>query len=153
MTYTELESKIGKQIESEWHQHKKGNGWVHKNATVDETVFISGIVFSGKVSGNAWVSGDAWVSGNAQVSENAQVSGNARVSGNAWVSWEASLLVTTGLGYTVTAHADAKLKVRWNVGCFSGTAKEFAAKAKAGKIPAPAIRALLALAKATIKKP
>ena len=65
MTYTELESKIGKQIESEWHQHKKGNGWVHKNATVDETVFISGIVFSGKVYGNAWVYGNARVYGNA----------------------------------------------------------------------------------------
>ena len=63
MTYSKLEEKIGSQIKEEWHQHKKGEGWVHKNATVDESCFISGIIFSGRVSDNARVYGDARVFG------------------------------------------------------------------------------------------
>ena len=68
MTYQELEDKTGRQIESEWHQHKNGGGWVKNGCRVEESAFIgeNAIVFScHAISGNAWVSGNARVSGGA----------------------------------------------------------------------------------------
>ena len=94
MTFQELESKIGKQVESEWHQ-AKGGGWIQNSAKVDNEELIrdNSIVFgNAQVSGHAWVSGHAqvsggaWVSGGARVFGDAQLSGVAWVSGNAWVS-------------------------------------------------------------------
>jgi len=86
MNFKELQDKIGTQIESDWHQHKNGNGWVHKNAVLEESCFVSenAIMFSGKVSGNARVYGNAQVFGDAWVSGNARVYGNAQVFGDAW---------------------------------------------------------------------
>jgi carbonic anhydrase/acetyltransferase-like protein (isoleucine patch superfamily) len=85
MNYKELEQKLGKQTESDWHQ-ASGGGWVHKDA---EVINESNIRDDAIVMGNAIVSGDAIVSGNAKVYRDAQVSGNAIVSGNATVSGDA----------------------------------------------------------------
>ena len=57
-------------VESEWHQHPNGNGWVQNTASVSDTCKIEGIVY-----GNAWVSGDAQVSGNAWVYSPMQIQG------------------------------------------------------------------------------
>ena len=65
MTFEEVKKVVPYAIESEWHQHQNGGGWVQDTA---------------------YVSGNARVYGNACVYGNAQVSGNARVSGNAWVT-------------------------------------------------------------------
>ena len=49
-------------IESEWHQHPNGNGWVENTALVDKNAFIgeSALVFgNAKVYGNAQVYEDA----------------------------------------------------------------------------------------------
>ena len=74
MTFKELQEKIGPQVESEWHQHTNGGGWVHKSATVSDSAYIGD---------NAVVlSGNAWIYGNAQISGNARISGNAQISGD-----------------------------------------------------------------------
>jgi hypothetical protein len=70
MTFTELTKKIGNQIESNWHQHKNGGGWVENKSDVADSVYVGP---------------DAFVSGDARVSGNAQVYGDARVYGDAWV--------------------------------------------------------------------
>ena len=57
--------KIGEQVEADWTQHKNGGGWIHKNAKVEASCYIEGIIFSGTVSGDAQVYGDAQVSGDA----------------------------------------------------------------------------------------
>ena len=44
-------------VESDWHQHENGGGWIYKNAKVDSSARVSG---DARVSGNAYVSGDAW---------------------------------------------------------------------------------------------
>jgi hypothetical protein len=33
-------SRIPRAIESEWHQHSKGGGWVQNTAKVAETVYV-----------------------------------------------------------------------------------------------------------------
>ena len=67
MTYTELQSKIGTQIETDWHQ-ASGGGWIHKSAKVeDEKLIKDNAIVWGMVSGNAQVSGDALVTGDARV--------------------------------------------------------------------------------------
>ena len=128
--------EIGGWVEKENNLQVSGDAWVYGDA---------------RVSGDAWVYGDARVSGDAWVSGNARVYGNARVSGNALVSGNAAINILAALGYYLTIHADAKIKMRFNVGCFSGTRKEFIAKAKEYKISPKAVKAALALADATIR--
>jgi carbonic anhydrase/acetyltransferase-like protein (isoleucine patch superfamily) len=97
MNYTELEQKLGKQTESDWHQ-ASGGGWIYKDAKVDnETNIRDNAIVMGKawvfdnarVSGNARVYGNAWVSGNARVFDDAWVTGNAKVFDDAWVTGNA----------------------------------------------------------------
>ena len=71
-------------VESDWHQHENGGGWIYKNAKVDSSARVSG---DARVSGNAYVSGDACVSGNAYVSGDA---------------WEVSPLYIQGTKHSVT---------------------------------------------------
>jgi hypothetical protein len=85
------------------------------------------------VYGNAQVSGNAWVYGNAQVSGNAWVYGNAQVSGDARVSGDADFLLVGPIGSrrsVLTITADAKIKVRFTTGCFSGARKQLVATIK-----------------------
>ena len=100
MKFSELQEKIGTQIESDWHQHKNGGGWIHKSAKVDASAFIGGsAIVWGQVSGDARVYGDARVSGDAWVYGDAQVYGNARVYGDAW---EKSPLFILGSRHSLT---------------------------------------------------
>ena len=82
MKFSELQEKIGTQIESDWHQHKNGGGWIHKSAKVDASAFIGG-------SAIVW----------GQVYGDAQVYGNARVYGDAW---EKSPLFILGSRHSLT---------------------------------------------------
>jgi hypothetical protein len=62
------------------------------------------------------------------VTENAHVSGSAIVSGDARISKTGDYLVVgpaKSSGRFTTAHIDAKIGVRVNCGCFSGTVREF----------------------------
>jgi len=108
---------VGGWLEADAALSQDGDAWVFGNA---------------QVSGDAQVFGNAQVSGNAQVFGNAQVSGNARVYGNAWVSGDARCLLTIGpIGSRcamLTIHADFKIGVRFNAGCFTGTRDEFLAQ-------------------------
>ena len=54
MNFQELEAKIGKQNKTDWRQHRKGGGWVHKDASVAASSFVAptAIVF-GYVCGRA----------------------------------------------------------------------------------------------------
>jgi hypothetical protein len=79
------------------------------------------------------VYGDAWVSGNAEVSGNARVFGNAEVYGNAQVSGGADFMLVGPIGSRrafLTVHADAKIKVRFTTGCFTGDKKTLIAAIK-----------------------
>ena len=91
MNYKELESKIGTQIEADWHQ-ASGGGWIHKTAKVgnEENVKENAIVW-GIVSGDA------------------QVYGDARVYGNAWVKPVLFLLDSRGHGATNCKHGWLKI--------------------------------------------
>ena len=101
MNFQELQTRLCRNlIESEWHQHPNGKGWVQNTARVDSSVYVFGsaqvfgnarVLGDARVYGNAQVSGDARVSGDAWVSGSAQVSGYARVSGDAWVSGSAQV--------------------------------------------------------------
>ena len=90
-----------------------------------ENVFDNARVFdNAQVFDNARVSGGAWVSGGALVSGGAWVSGDGRVS-----KTRDYIIVGPAIssGHITTAHRDAKLGVRVNCGCFSGTLAEFKA--------------------------
>jgi len=107
--------ELGGFIEKETNLAASGNAWVSGDALV---------------YGNAQVSGDAQVYGNARVSSNARVSDNALVSGDARVSAEGSWMLVGPIGSRcafLSVHADAKLKVRYTTGCFSGSRKQFMA--------------------------
>ena len=68
MNYTELEQKLGKQIQSDWHQ-ASGGGWIHKNAKVEnEDNIRDNVIVKGKakVYDDAWFWVDARVSGNKE---------------------------------------------------------------------------------------
>ena len=85
------------------------------------------------VYGNAWVSCNAWVSGDARVYGNARVYGDARVYGYARVYGAASFLLIGPIGSRrafLSIYADAKIKVRYTTGCFSGSRAEFIAAVK-----------------------
>lgn len=69
-----------------------------------------------------------------QILDNARVSGDARVYGSAQVSGDAVIEKTAdhlvigpakSSGRFTTAHRDAKIGVRVNCGCFSGTVRQF----------------------------
>ena len=66
MTFEELQKIIHWAIESEWHQHQNGAGWVQNTATVAPTAYIGefAIVYS-----EAQVCGEARVCGEAKVVE------------------------------------------------------------------------------------
>ena len=97
MKYAELETKIGKQNQSDWKQ-SKGGGWIHKSAQVAaEANITENAIVWGIVSGNA------------------QVSGNAKVYGNSWVKPVLFLLDSRGHGATNCKHG-------WlQIGCESHT--------------------------------
>jgi len=100
-----------------------------KNVTGNAIVYGDAQVYgSAIVSGDAHVSGSARVYGSAIVSGDAHVSGSARVSGDARISKTSDHLVVgpaKSTGRFTTAHIDAKIGVRVNCGCFSGTVREF----------------------------
>jgi UDP-3-O-[3-hydroxymyristoyl] glucosamine N-acyltransferase len=73
MNYTELEQKLGKQTQSDWHQ-ASGGGWIHKDAKVEN---------EDNIRDNAIVAGNANITCHAIISGNANVTGNAIISGNA----------------------------------------------------------------------
>ena len=120
-----------------------GNAWVCGNAQVYDAAQVCGnaqVYDAAQVCGNAQVFGDALVCGDAQVSGDAQVfgdalvcgdaqvSGNARVCGDARIDKTSDYLVigpAKSSGRFITAHRDAKIGVRVNCGCFSGTVREF----------------------------
>ena len=83
MTFKEVKKVVAYAIESEWHQHQNGGGWVQDTAYVSGDACVSG---NARVLGNAQVYDDAEVSGNACVYGDAQVSGDAEVYGDAWVT-------------------------------------------------------------------
>ena len=66
-------------VESDWSIWANGGGIVHKQAQIEKSVYVEGIVFSGTISGDAQISGDAWIYGDAQIYGNARISGNARI--------------------------------------------------------------------------
>ena len=119
-------------IESDWHQHPNGKGWVYKTAKVFDTAYIgpNAIVYgNARVYGNAIVSGNVIVSGNAIVSGSATVSGNARVYDNAKI--QGSMLIykskinstplhIIGSKYPITVDGNYV-----NIGCESHTVKEW----------------------------
>ena len=130
MNFQELQSRLGLElIESEWHRHSNGGGWVQNTASVDETAYVSEFACvsgSAHVSGSACVSGDACVSDNACVSGDAIVCGSARVSGtacvsggayvggDAWVSgdvWEFSPLFIQGSRHSVAICSRSELQI------------------------------------------
>ena len=63
MNFAELQEKIGAQNKKDWHQHKNGGGWVHKNAIVVAELFIGeqAIVFGGTFKGGTFKGG--WFEG------------------------------------------------------------------------------------------
>ena len=112
MNFQELQSRLGLElIESEWHRHSNGGGWVQNTASVDETAYVSEF---------ACVSGSAHVSGSARVGGYACVSGSARVEGSAWVSgdsrvidnvWKFSPLYIQGSRHYVTTCSYSGLQI------------------------------------------
>lgn len=67
---------------------------------------------------------------NAKVGANAVVCGHAHISGDALIEKTSDHLVigpAKSSGRFTTAHRDAKIGVRVNCGCFSGTLREFSA--------------------------
>ena len=146
--------EVGGWIENETNLNQSGNAWVYDNARVWGDARVSGaaqvydnarVYGNAQVSGNARVWGDARVSGAAQVYDNAQVYGNARVLGNArvWgdarvsgaarVYGNADFLLVGPIGSRrsfLTITADAKIKVRFTTGCFSGSRKQLIAAIK-----------------------
>ena len=131
MNFQELQTRLCRNlIESEWHQHPNGKGWVQNTARVDSSVYVFG---SAQVFGNARVLGDARVYGNAQVSGSARVFGDAWVSGSAQVSgdarvsgdaWEISPLFMHGSKHSVTTCSHTSLQI----GCKKFTVSEWKLK-------------------------
>jgi carbonic anhydrase/acetyltransferase-like protein (isoleucine patch superfamily) len=83
-----VKSLIPSAVESEWHKHPNGFGWVKNTATVAETAYVGG---KSLVSGNAHIYGNALVFGNARVYGNAKVFGNAQIYGDAEIYGQASV--------------------------------------------------------------
>jgi carbonic anhydrase/acetyltransferase-like protein (isoleucine patch superfamily) len=81
-------TKIPNAIESEWHQHANGGGWVKNTAMVAGSAYIGADAL---VYGNAYISGNAQVYGDAKVYDNAHVGNNAQVYGDAKVHHNASV--------------------------------------------------------------
>lgn len=82
---TELEFPA---IESAWHQHPNGGGWVYEKAQVSDSAYVEdGSVVHGmaKVLDEARIEGSSKVKGTAVVSGKAKVIGNSSVHGNAVV--------------------------------------------------------------------
>jgi hypothetical protein len=84
---------------------------------------------SAQVYGSAWVYGSALVYGSAEVYGSAQVCGSALVCGDGRIAKTRDYLVLgPSIGEShryITAHRDAKIGIRVNAGCFSGTVAEF----------------------------
>ena len=71
-TFENLKTQFPDAVESAWHQHTNGGGWVMNTARVDPSAFVGP---------DAVVHGYAVVRGNAVVLGNARVLANARVLG------------------------------------------------------------------------
>jgi len=110
------------------------------------------------VWGDARVYGKARVGGKARVYGVAMVYGDARVYGDAMVGGNADLLLVGPIGSRksfLTVTADARIKVRFTTGCFSGSLKDLQAKLKgdhsARTLYGKQYRAAIALAKVCVK--
>ena len=118
---------------------------VYGKAKVFDHVQVSG---KARVFDNAWVSDyalvcdnarvydNAWVYNRARIYDDARVYSAAHVYNRAWVGGDAVICDSADWIYVgpsassrrfTTAHRDAKLGVRVNCGCFSGSLAEFAA--------------------------
>jgi len=102
--------------------------------------------------------GAAQVAGDAMVWGDARVCGNARVYGDAMGGGNADLLLVGPIGSRksfLTVTADARIKVRFTTGCFSGSLKDLQAKLKgdhsARTLYGKQYRAAIALAKVCVK--
>ena len=170
---------IGGWIEKEYNLSQEGAAQVAGDAMVwgdakvwgDATVWGDALVWGdaqvygdamvwgkAQVWGDARVYGNARVGGKARVYGDAQVCGNARVYGDAMVGGNADLLLVGPIGSRksfLTVTADARIKVRFTTGCFSGSLKDLQAKLKGGysarTLYGKQYRAAIALAKICVK--
>ena len=112
MTFRDLKEQIPWAVESEWHQHPKGGGWIMNTATVDDTAFIGDKAL---VYGEARVYDKALVYDKARVYGEARVYGKARVCGEALVYGEVNknLIGVSGLLWPVWMERDGW----YSVGC------------------------------------
>lgn len=63
MTFSALNEKYNNSLnQSDWHQHKNGNGWVYKDAKISDAVFIGelAIVWGGTIRGGTIRGGTIW---------------------------------------------------------------------------------------------
>jgi len=138
-----------------------GDARVYGNARVGGKARVYGVAMVGgkaRVYGVAMVGDNAVVGDKARVYGVAMVGGNARVYGDAMVGGNADLLLVGPIGSRksfLTVTADAKIKVRFTTGCFSGSLKDLQAKLKgdysARTLYGKQYRAAIALAKICVK--
>ena len=142
---------FGGYVEHEENLPQKSHAWIFHNAQVyGKAKVFDHVHVSGKarVFDNAWVSDyalvcdnarvydNAWVYNRARIYDDARVYSAAHVYNRAWVGGDAVICDSADWIYVgpsassrrfTTAHRDAKLGVRVNCGCFSGSLAEFAA--------------------------
>jgi len=60
MTFDELKKRVPNAVESEWHHHDKGEGWVHRSAMVKADVYVGdgAIILGGKFFGGKFFGGE-----------------------------------------------------------------------------------------------
>ena len=142
---------FGGYVEHEENLPQKSHAWIFHDAQVYGKAKVFDYVQvsdKARVFDNAWVSDyaqvcdnarvydDVWVYHSARIYDDARVYSAAHVYNNAWVGGDAVICDSADWIHVgpsasshrfTTAHRDAKLGVRVNCGCFSGSLAEFAA--------------------------
>lgn len=130
---------FGGYVEHEENLPQKSHAWIFHDAQVSGKARVFDYAWVSdyaQVCDNARVYDDVWVYNSARIYDDARVYSAAHVYNNAWVGGDAVICdsadwihvgPSTSSRRFTTAHRDAKLGVRVNCGCFSGSLAEFAA--------------------------
>ena len=135
MNFDVVKQKYPSAVETDWHQHTNGGGWVANSASVPESVHISECATVGywaTVGYGATVGYWATVGDGARVGYGATVGNRARVGEEATVGdgYRGDILyISTATGHSITATREAAHMVQ--IGCRRMTIEEWIEKADA----------------------
>lgn len=133
MNFDIVKQKYPSAVETDWHQHLNGGGWVANSASVTETVTVpdSAVIgYRARIGDRANIGDRASIGYGARIGDRASIGDGASIGDDARIDdgYAGDILyISTATGHPITATRETHRMVQ--IGCRRMTIEEWAEKA------------------------